>query len=271
MVSHRPCRFALCTLAAAVLVAALAGPAAAQDALVSVGSPTGPFSQNKQNEPAVPIDADAPQRPGGRAPTTTSTWRPATPGPTTTARSPRASASRASTSRSTPATTWTQPTYTGLSARNCLGAPGDTDPPCTPQRRADRHAARTTSRPAWSPTATRRSRSGRGRRERRVLVGQRLAPVLRQPDLGACPGATAVQGLRGDRGLAHRRRPTAAAAGDDQRLERPGHRQPAERRRCSPTRSRSGPTTPSRARSSATSTSATPRSAARQRASPTSR
>ncbi len=28
---------------------------------------------------------------------------------------------------------WVQPTYTGLSARNCVGAPGDADPPCTPQ------------------------------------------------------------------------------------------------------------------------------------------
>src|SRR6266702_4472006 len=29
--------------------------------------------------------------------------------------------------------TWTQPTYTGLSARACQGVVGDTDPPCTPQ------------------------------------------------------------------------------------------------------------------------------------------
>ena len=29
-------------------------------------------------------------------------------------------------------TTWTQPTYTGLSARGCLGVVGNTDPPCTP-------------------------------------------------------------------------------------------------------------------------------------------
>jgi hypothetical protein len=28
---------------------------------------------------------------------------------------------------------WTQPTYQGLSGRSCTGAPGDTDPGCTPQ------------------------------------------------------------------------------------------------------------------------------------------
>ena len=60
MVSHRSARSALCMVAAAVLVAALAGPAAAQDTRVSIGSPTGPFSQNKQNEPAVAIDPTNP-------------------------------------------------------------------------------------------------------------------------------------------------------------------------------------------------------------------
>src|SRR6185312_3904850 len=40
------------------LVAAvgMAAPAAAQDVLVTSGSPPGPFFQNKQNEPAVAID-----------------------------------------------------------------------------------------------------------------------------------------------------------------------------------------------------------------------
>src|SRR6185312_16667990 len=57
VVSHRS---ALCTLAAAVIAVALAGPAAAQDTRVSIGSPTGPFSQNKQNEPAVAIDPSHP-------------------------------------------------------------------------------------------------------------------------------------------------------------------------------------------------------------------
>ena len=97
----------------------------------------------EHRQPAEPVLAEQaerargrhrPQRPrtsSSRAPTTTSTWRPATPGPTTPARSPRASASPASTSPRTPAASWTQPTYTGLSARGCLGVVGP-DPGCTP-------------------------------------------------------------------------------------------------------------------------------------------
>jgi hypothetical protein len=42
--------------------------------LVTVGSPASPFSQNKQNEPTVAIDANDPSV-VWPAPTTTSTWR----------------------------------------------------------------------------------------------------------------------------------------------------------------------------------------------------
>jgi hypothetical protein len=42
------------------LVFAFAPQAGAQDSLVTVGSPMSPFSQNKQNEPALAVDANHP-------------------------------------------------------------------------------------------------------------------------------------------------------------------------------------------------------------------
>ena len=47
---------------AAVLLAVTGAPAfaAPSEALVTNGSPAGPFSQNKQNEPAVAVDANHP-------------------------------------------------------------------------------------------------------------------------------------------------------------------------------------------------------------------
>ena len=61
MLSRSP-RAALTALAAILVAVALAAPAAAfnPDTLVTVGSPLTPFSQNKQNEPAVAIDANHP-------------------------------------------------------------------------------------------------------------------------------------------------------------------------------------------------------------------
>ncbi len=52
---------AACAVAAAAALAG-AGSAAAfnPDMLVTIGSPPTPFSQNKQNEPAVAIDANHP-------------------------------------------------------------------------------------------------------------------------------------------------------------------------------------------------------------------
>jgi hypothetical protein len=100
------------------------------DVRVSAGSPPTPFSQNKQNEPAVAIDASQPSTLVAGAndeidfeacnPAADNTC-PFTPGVGVSA--PYFSFDSG--------TTWTQPTYTGLTARDCLGAPGPSDPACT--------------------------------------------------------------------------------------------------------------------------------------------
>ena len=128
-------------LAGAAVVTLLAVPvapagAADGDTLVSVGTQSLalPFAQNKQNEPAVAIDANNPNVVVAGANDEIDieacnagldTNCPFTSGVGT-------SGVYISTDSGA---TWVQPTYTGYSARNCLGAPGgdDTTAPCVPQ------------------------------------------------------------------------------------------------------------------------------------------
>jgi hypothetical protein len=119
-------------IAALGLLAPMSAGAFSPDTLVNVGSPATPFSQNKQNEPALAVDANHSNILVAAANDNidveacnagTDDTCPFTPG---------VGVSGVYFSFDS-GTTWKQPTYTGLTARNCFGLVGNTDPGCTPQ------------------------------------------------------------------------------------------------------------------------------------------
>ena len=135
-IAHCLTRFCLATLALVVVglapVLTNAVCAIAQDDIrVSIGSPTTPFSQNKQNEPALAVDAAHPNILAAGANDEIDM-----------------EACNAGADNTCPFTqgvgdsgiyfsfdsghTWTQPTYSGWTARDCLGVVGSSDLPCSP-------------------------------------------------------------------------------------------------------------------------------------------